>query len=86
MVFGTNALIVKPAISLSPMFVVAILNIYGYNEYKDKKVGMHGSEELKNAMFNLVCFYPVIIGTIQFASWSFFTIREKSKQFYVDPV
>ena len=82
MVFGTNALIVKPAISLSPMFVVAILNIYGYNEYKDRKVG--ASEELKTAMFNLVCFYPVIIGTIQFASWSFFTIREKSKQLYVN--
>jgi Na+/melibiose symporter-like transporter len=31
MVFGTNALIVKPAISLAPMLVVNILNSYGYN-------------------------------------------------------
>ena len=34
MVFGTNALIVKPAISLSPMLVVAVLNKYGYSDLR----------------------------------------------------
>lgn len=76
MVFGTNALITKPAISLAPMFVVAILNLYGYSGLKDQKG--EGSEELRTAMFTLVCFYSVIIGAIQFISWSFFSIRGKT--------
>ena len=75
MVFGTNALIVKPAISLSPMLVVAVLNNYGYSDLKDKN--LPASEDLKSAMFTLVCCYSVIIGSIQFISWSFFAIRRK---------
>lgn len=34
MVFGTNAVIVKPAQSVAPMIVVAILNHYGYEQLK----------------------------------------------------
>ncbi|CAC5379016.1 unnamed protein product [Mytilus coruscus] len=82
MVFGTNALITKPAISLAPMFVVAILNLYGYSELKDQK--REGSEELRTAMFTLVCFYSVIIGAIQFISWSFFSIRGKTNAICTD--
>jgi hypothetical protein len=37
-----SALVSKPAISLSPMFVVAILNSYGYSDLKDEE------EEHKN--------------------------------------
>lgn len=77
MVFGTNALIVKPAISLSPMFVVTILNMYGYSELKKGRIT--GFNELNSAMFILVCCYPVVIGTIQLVSWSVFAIREKTK-------
>ncbi|KAL5018796.1 hypothetical protein ScPMuIL_004518 [Solemya velum] len=76
MVFGTNALIVKPAISLSPMFVVAILNRYGYGELK-KENGLSKDElsSLHNVMFTMVCLYPLVIGTIQFVVWSMYTIR-----------
>ena len=33
-VYGANALVVKPANSLSPMLVVAILNHFGYEQLK----------------------------------------------------
>jgi Na+/melibiose symporter-like transporter len=36
MVFGLNALITKPSISLAPMVTVAILNAYGYSEVQRK--------------------------------------------------
>ncbi|KAG8558140.1 hypothetical protein GDO81_016878 [Engystomops pustulosus] len=36
MVFGTNALFTKPAQSLAPMFVVTILNQYGYEHLTSK--------------------------------------------------
>ncbi|XP_071129510.1 transmembrane protein 180-like [Mytilus edulis] len=75
MVFGTSSLIARPAISLSPMFVAAILDIYGYSQLK----GTDSSLELKHAMFMLVCCYPIIIGSIQFVSWSFFKIPCKSE-------
>lgn len=75
MVFGTSSLIGRPAISLSPMFVAAILDIYGYSQLK----GTESSLELKHAMFMLVCCYPIIIGSIQFVSWSFFKIPCKSE-------
>lgn len=73
MVFGTNALITKPALSLSPMLAVAILNSYGYSQLKDKS--MIASADLRGSMFNMACYYPVIIGTVQFIVWSFFRIN-----------
>ncbi|XP_063447641.1 transmembrane protein 180-like isoform X2 [Mytilus trossulus] len=76
MVFGTSSLIARPAISLSPMFVAAVLDIYGYSQLK----GTESSLELKHAMFMLVCCYPIIIGSIQFVSWSFFKIPCKSEK------
>ncbi|XP_022319095.2 transmembrane protein 180-like [Crassostrea virginica] len=92
MVFGTNALFVKPAISLSPMLAVAVLNRYGYTHVQRfKGITPHPSttsatpsgsqlEELKGAMFFLVCWYPIILGTIQFISWSFFKITNRTEK------
>ncbi|XP_045191817.2 transmembrane protein 180-like [Mercenaria mercenaria] len=77
MVYGMNALVVKPAISLSPMLVVSILNSYGYDRLKDGKLGATNVSSLNTAMFNLLCLFPFIIGCVQFCSWSFYTIREK---------
>ncbi|XP_062594121.1 transmembrane protein 180-like [Saccostrea cucullata] len=89
MVFGTNALFVKPAISLSPMLVVAILNKYGYSQIKKSTGDMTNPsvnplnstqlEGLKGAMFSLVCLYPIVLGTIQLLSWSFYRISNKEE-------
>ncbi|XP_071146155.1 transmembrane protein 180-like [Mytilus edulis] len=87
MIFGTNALIVKPAISLSPMLVVTILNNHGYSQLKDinaDDVDLKTSRELKHAMFILICFYPIVIGIIQFLSWSRYSVRKRSKQIFID--
>ncbi|CAC5401208.1 unnamed protein product [Mytilus coruscus] len=87
MIFGTNALIVKPAISLSPMLVVAVLNNHGYSQLKDNvadDVDLQTSRELKHAMFMLICFYPMVIGIIQFISWSRYSVRKRSKQILID--
>ncbi|XP_045191816.1 transmembrane protein 180-like [Mercenaria mercenaria] len=77
MVYGINALVVKPAISLSPMLVVSILNSYGYDRLKDGKLDATEIGGLNSVMFNLLCLFPCVIGCVQFCSWSFYTIREK---------
>jgi Na+/melibiose symporter-like transporter len=87
MVFGTNALFVKPAISLSPMLAVAVLNRYGYSQIKkstektskitENPLSPAQLQDLKGAMFFLVCWYPIVIGIVQLISWSFYRIENK---------
>ena len=79
MVFGTNALVVKPAISLAPMVVVAILNRYGYEQLQKKTLTDTQIESLNNVMFTLIWCIPLIIGMFQSYFWSFYTIRESKK-------
>ncbi|XP_076458236.1 transmembrane protein 180-like [Babylonia areolata] len=74
-VYGANALVVKPANSLSPMLVVAILNHFGYEQLKDGLLDRDSAETVKDVMFTLVCFYPVVLGAVQLFTWSHFTIR-----------
>ncbi|XP_063790527.1 transmembrane protein 180-like [Pseudophryne corroboree] len=77
MVFGTNALFTKPAQSLAPMFVVTILNQYGYEHLTNKAdepnpslfLGLH------DAMFYLTCIVPLCIAIIQIILWRPYSIR-----------
>ncbi|XP_056389850.1 transmembrane protein 180-like isoform X2 [Hyla sarda] len=77
MVFGTNALFTKPAQSLAPMFVVTILNQYGYEHLTNKVdqpdpnlfLGLH------DAMFYLTCIVPLCIATIQIIVWTPYSFR-----------
>ncbi|CAG2230915.1 transmembrane protein 180-like [Mytilus edulis] len=80
-VFGISALLSKPALSLSPMVTVSILNHYGYSELKNNTV--EASHELKHAMFLLICLYPIAIGIVQLIAWSFFDIKQKTVQINV---
>ena len=89
MVFGINALITKPAQSLAPMFGVAILNQFGYQQFKAalqaatekdlSSLSMNHSvddvRDLHSVMFYLACCIPVVIGTLQLIIWRFYTIR-----------
>jgi len=93
MVFGLNALVTKPAISLAPMITVAILNRYGYSSVvKTVPLGdlysasstvalttATDSLELTAAMFYTSCLVPVVTGVIQLVTWQFFTIRDSHK-------
>ncbi|XP_002123468.2 transmembrane protein 180 [Ciona intestinalis] len=85
MVFGTNALITKPANSLAPMIVVAILNSYGYEHLKnygasgpalDPSASARELMDLHSTMFLLLCFIPVIVSLAQMVVWSFYGLRD----------
>lgn len=81
MVFGTNALVVKPAISLSPMLTVAILNSYGYEQYKAGTLNAAAElAALDGAMFSLICCIPLTVGLIQLFAWSNYTLRSSHEQ------
>ena len=80
MVFGLNALVTKPAISFAPMLSIAMLNSYGYEQYKAalQDTGSPSpvaNQQLQSAMFYLMCLTPVIIGLLQIVVWSRYTIR-----------
>ena len=79
MVYGTNALVVKPAISLAPMVVVAILNRYNYDQLQKKTLTETQIDSLHNVMFTLLCCVPLVVGILQSLFWSFYTIRENKK-------
>ncbi|XP_064617676.1 transmembrane protein 180-like [Liolophura sinensis] len=82
MIYGTNALIVKPANSLSPMVVTAILNWYGYSDLRENsedRSSWTGYTQLQEAMLAILCFMPVVVGVIQMAAWSRYTLRNTHK-------
>lgn len=88
MVYGTNALITKPAQSLAPMVTVAILNQYFYDKFKETgidslEVDSNEYESMQNAMFLVTCFSPVVTGVIQICAWSFYTIKDSHLQKHV---
>ena len=79
MIFGTNALVVKPAISLSPMLVVSVLNAYGYQDLKDNKLSEMQTMALKDSMFSFLYIIPVLLGCLQFVIWMFYSLRHTHK-------
>ncbi|XP_014785056.1 transmembrane protein 180 [Octopus bimaculoides] len=79
MIFGMSALIEKPAISISPMFIVNILNSYGYQQLKDGKLSLSKTNILKSTMFNLIYIIPICMGCVQLVIWSLFRLRHTHK-------
>jgi len=98
MVFGLNALVTKPAISVAPMITVALLNSYGYSSLPTKFPGVSastvtlseiqspGGDALTDAMFYVTCIVPVVTGLLQLLIWRFYTIRDSHKNSYTMPV
>ena len=77
LVFGTNALITKPAISLSPLITLAILEAYGYKELQSEAVPPSNNlVDLHIAMFNMLCVSPFVTGILQLLVWSFYRLRQ----------
>ncbi|XP_033741017.1 transmembrane protein 180-like [Pecten maximus] len=77
LVYGNNALVTKPAISLSPMMTVAVLNTYGYQQLDKKTLTVPQISSLHDTMFLLLCIQPIVIGTLQLITWSFYSIRDR---------
>ena len=78
MVFGTNALITKPAISIAPMITVALLNRHGYEYAKNSSPMPDGysTVDLHSCMFHLLVVTPIAVGLLQLFIWSRYTIRD----------
>ena len=81
MVFGTNALITKPGISLAPMITVRLWKSYGYHETsffsKTENQGPASTvnEELLDVMFMWACAVPFLVGFLQYVIMKQYTIR-----------
>jgi len=83
MIFGTNALITKPAQSLFPMIIVSILTTYGYQGAVKEMSSYNRSDfpdlKIAGVIFNLACGVPFIVGIFQLIFWSFYSIRNTHK-------
>ena len=75
MVYGSNAVVVKPALSISPMIVAAILSRCGYDEVKAGTATAAQKLYLQNTIFTFSCFAPVVIGIIQIIAWRQYKLR-----------
>lgn len=78
MVYGSNALVVKPALSLSPMIVAAILSRCGYDEVKAGTATASQKMYLHDTIFMFSCFAPVFIGIVQIIVWRQYKLRGQS--------
>ncbi len=76
-VFGADALITKPAVSIAPMIVVNILNRYGYQTIKQKSTAPPSEDlsQLHSVMFSLLCLVPVVLGCVQCIVWSWYPYK-----------
>nr|KAG5709737.1 hypothetical protein BaRGS_027762 [Batillaria attramentaria] len=79
-VFGNNALVTKPAQSIAPMLIVAVLNRYGYEQLKTGALPGFETHVIKNVMFQIICFTPVVLGILQYFVWSQFTIYRRTER------
>ncbi|XP_077990737.1 transmembrane protein 180-like [Glandiceps talaboti] len=77
MFFGMNALFIKPAQSLAPIFIVHVLNKNGYQE------AVHGLDpdpsvvsQLHDVMFQVACMVPLVLGIVQYLLWTKYSLRD----------
>lgn len=75
----------KPAQSVAPMFVVAILSRVGYEPAVGDAVGAstdasaaHISQPVREAMFVLLWAVPLVCGCVQLALWMAYSLRGAS--------
>ena len=81
MIFGTNALITKPAVSLAPMITVYVFNRYGYDRLSDTSASPGGPStlvdaDLDNTMFQFLVWTPLVLAVLQLLFWSGYTLRD----------
>ena len=75
MVFGTNALITKPAMSLAPMLTVYIFNKYGYEQLNTTAMLPPSvTSGLHHCMVTMAWVNAVVVGLLQMLVWSKFNI------------
>ena len=75
-VFAYNALFTKPAQSVAPMLIVALLDRNHYQEKLTGNITPSEHVELQSAMFLVACAIPFVIGLLQILVWRSFSIRD----------
>lgn len=75
MVYGSNAVVVKPALSIAPMIVAAVLSRCGYDEVKAGTATAEQKLYLQDTIFLFSCFAPVVIGIVQIIAWRQYRLR-----------
>lgn len=75
MVYGSNAVVVKPALSIAPMIVAAVLSRCGYDEVKAGTATPEQKLYLQDTIFLFSCFAPVVIGIVQIIAWRQYRLR-----------
>lgn len=75
MVYGSNAVVVKPALSLAPMIVAAMLSRCGYDDVKSGSATPEQKLYLQECIFMFSCFAPVVIGIVQIIAWRQYKLR-----------
>jgi len=77
-IFGLNALITKPAISIAPMVIVYVLDNYNYELYKKNIMTDDAAlDELTSVMFIMLCLMAVVPGALQWLTFRNYSLREK---------
>ncbi|GMR54051.1 hypothetical protein PMAYCL1PPCAC_24246, partial [Pristionchus mayeri] len=77
LVFGVNALFVKPAQSIAPLAVVHYLNSYGYEEYKSS----HSAKgELEEATRFMLFIPPLLLATAQWIAFRSYSLAERNRR------
>jgi len=79
-VFGTNALITKPAQSLAPMLVLYLLNPYAFQEFKRDPRSFAAADDgrlvaLQYATLTLLWAWPFFLGIFQVLVFSRYNLR-----------
>jgi len=78
-IFGTNALITKPAISLAPMLIVYLLNPYGFQSFKSNPKYFLTNQvllnPLKSAVMTLIWTWPFFVALLQILVFRPYSLR-----------
>ncbi|XP_070534775.1 transmembrane protein 180-like [Ptychodera flava] len=77
MFFAANAVIIKPAQSIAPIMVVAVLNRNGFEQVRSGQTyDPDIVNQLRFVMFQIAWLVPFVSGLIQVAIWLRYTIRD----------
>lgn len=77
LVFGVNALFVKPAQSIAPLAVVHYLNSYGYEAYKSSH---SSSGDLEEATRFMLFFPPLLLAAAQWIAFRSYSLAERNRR------
>ncbi|XP_077989683.1 transmembrane protein 180-like [Glandiceps talaboti] len=77
MFFAANAVIIKPAQSIAPIIVVALLNANGFEEVRSgRTVDRETIAQLRFVMFQIAWLVPFVSGLVQVVMWLKYSLRD----------